>query len=286
MIATINKNSDINAWRLFTTNFTIYSKTVDYSDYVKFCSLIEQIFKNLFHLDINVANNIPFERFKCYDDLWEDYNKSENEKSFIKVDTLCEIEPYNLKISFIFNTIDNFSIFERCELAVINNELLEKLPQGNLVKEYAYCSCFFDDNMCYKSSKVKYLTTVNTPRKYQLHYKFNYVNLLYTYFTENGKTSFELEYLYEDGGSSYSKDSSKYFLMKLPDISVHTQLKLCQLRKVLTFYSDDVDLSDFYPDVNPASVHNAIKLYDIIYNFILSSSDEASNILLLEMSKI
>lgn len=51
-------------------------------------------------------------------------------------------------------------------------------------------------------------------------------------------------------------------------------------------YSDNVDLTDFYPDVNPASVHNALKLYNIIYNFIFSSSDESPNILLLEISKI
>lgn len=292
MITEISQYSDGHAWRVFKTDFYILPRTVDPDDYLKFCDIINQSFKNLFNIDYNFSYYVPYDHFRCHKAIFDkDIDDPASKKKKAKIEFELKTADHSIKFSFMFLEVEKFYVFETCNFYVADDIFLDKLPMGKTQKS-AMCSCYFSENQQYQKAYVTYVHTVLNPKQRKHNYTNfldgDYPHLYYAFCINKNTISLNLEYLYEEylSSSSYSKEPSKYFSIKLDDIDHLTLLKLTQIDSLFSLYSSGLDVSEHYPEINYYGVNEAQKMKWFIYDFLDSPDDEADNILLLEMMKI
>jgi hypothetical protein len=289
----ISKYSDGHAWRVFKTDFYLLPRTVDPDDYLKFCDIINQSFKNLFNMDYNFSYYVPYDYFRCHKTIFDkDVDHPASKKKKAKIEFELKTADHSIKFSFMFLEVDNFYVFETCDFYVFADVFLDKLPLGIQNQTSAMCSCHFSENQQYQKAYVTYLHTVLNPKnRKNKHTNFldgDYPHFYYSFCINKNTINLNLEYLYEEylSSSSYSRHPSKYFSIKLDDVDDLTLLKLRQIASLLSLYSSGFDVSEHYPEINYYGVNEAQKMKWFIYDFLDSPDDETDNILLLEMMKI
>ncbi len=103
MITEISKYSDGHAWRVFKTDFYILPQTVDPDDYLKFCDIINQSFKNLFNMDYNFSYHVPYDHFRCNKTIFDkDVDQPASKKKKAKIEFELKTADHSIKFSFMF----------------------------------------------------------------------------------------------------------------------------------------------------------------------------------------
>jgi hypothetical protein len=285
----ISDFSDGHAWRVFTTNFSLFPCIVNSEDYEKFCDLITQIFKNLFNIDYVVAEHVSHDQFNYSKAIFDQSNNIDLTHSKKKnVNFLLDMPSYSIDFSFSFLQIEQSYVFENCNFSVNDKTLLSKLPMGIKNQNIAFCSCHFKKYQQYGMSYVSYIQTISHPNAtmYNMDGTLGYPILSYKYGIKENHISLDLEYLYEDTNDFYSKEPNKYFSIKKNNIGVDILLKTTQLHTLLKLYSSGVNLTVDYSELNPKDLESASSTKRFVEDFLEESEDSSDRILVYEMTAL